>query len=1145
MGKSQSKPNHFFNDEEIKKIVQVYNKDGLDAVFPLIKGKWNNFDNEKVTIAVTGEAGVGKSAFINAMRGLGPNDEGAAEEGSTEQTSEPTPYQHPTLPSVCLWDLPGIGTTRFSACEYLNKVNFNTYDLFVLIAGERFKENDATLAKEIKKMGKEFYFVRSKMDAVEENFSKTGQRDRLEEEFDKIRRYYKNNLEESGLYTSQVFLVSSRYPDRYDFMQFCGCLESELPNNKKNVFVLSLPSLTEALIEKKKQILRAKILLAATVSAGIGAIPIPGLSFACDIGILVVTLLHMRSYLGLDDESLCRLACRVNKPVQELKAEITSPFVFNITSSSVTKLLTSTVSGAAMAADDVILLIPVIGSIIGATVSFTATSFLLNSALDDFTTSSVKVLRKATEDSSEKHYGETQKVIQQRMQSKQQEVDHLKKTIETVKTSAGNEKMEVRKLCDEWADLIHTIGLNVSTVVEKKENDVVSHAEELVKQLEAEVCELKRRNTELMELGKIEDHAHFLQLMTEFLMFTWPYVLNRTKINDAIVHNKEVEPYSETEEHLRVALIGKCGSGRSASGNTLLGREEFKSFIYNSTSTNESKKEKTQFDGTNVTVIDTPGLLDTRLPPEKVKEHLEQCIKISSPGIHAFLLVIQVGCFTIEEKKAVEEIKELYGDTVTKYMIILFTYADNLQGLTIQQYVNGANKDLRSLIELCEGRYHAFNNKNPRNRMQVIELLDKIEQMVKQNGNTCYTLEMYQHAQKAISEKDQEIKRKCEEEHKRKEEAIRKKYEDDFKIKQIEFKKLFEGIKKKEEEIKKKSEEHQEKDELLKKNRIAERKAKEELKKTEEELKVQHDEAKKKDAELKKKYEEEQRQKEEEQRKKYEEEKRKEEIISKTEEEKLEKDLKQKYDEECKRKDTDLRMKFEENNKKEEEKIEKELASKCAEEVKKREEIERAKHLIDNKKALEELKNKLKGELGDKDFEKTFEEQKKKKEEEWLANLSQLLNKNAMEIRKKYDEEKKKGKEERKKAENDRYKVFIKAHEQERKLFEEELKKKNETERRKQNDTRNKRVQEKEAVFIKQQAELRERLENEKKQKENELKQKQEKENKKREEIIGRLKAEYQKKQDETTKLQKEKQKVEEEISKLQQEKQIMEDKIK
>ncbi|KAG2463619.1 interferon-inducible GTPase 5-like [Polypterus senegalus] len=364
MGKYQSKPNRFFNDEEIKMIAQVYNQDGLDAVLPLIKDKCDHLDNEKVTIAVTGESGVGKSAFINAMRGLGPNDEGASKENIKEETSEPTPYQHPTLPSVCLWDLPGIGTTRFSARKYLDKVNFNTYDLFVLITGERFKENDVKLAKEIKKMGKEIYFIRSKMDTVEKKLSKTGQ---------------------------YLWI---------DMTQFCGRLEFELPD-KKNVFVLSQPNLTEAVIEKKKKVLRAKVLLAAVVSGGIGTIPIPGLSVACDIAILVATLLHMRSYLGLDDESLCRLACRVNKPVQELKAEITSPFVLNITPSSVIKLITSTVSGAAMIADEALLLIPVIGSVIGATVSFTATCFLLNSALNDFTKSALNVLKKAIEDNSE------------------------------------------------------------------------------------------------------------------------------------------------------------------------------------------------------------------------------------------------------------------------------------------------------------------------------------------------------------------------------------------------------------------------------------------------------------------------------------------------------------------------------------------------------------------------------------------------------------------------------------------------------------------------------------------------------------------------------------------------------------------------
>uniref|UniRef100_A0A8C4SBS3 IRG-type G domain-containing protein n=1 Tax=Erpetoichthys calabaricus TaxID=27687 RepID=A0A8C4SBS3_ERPCA len=217
---------------DVKKIAEAYNKDGLHAVFPLIKEKCDNMENEKLSIALTGEAGVGKSVFINAMRGLGPNDEGAAKEGSTEQTSEPTPYQHPTLPSVCLWDLPGIGTPAFSAHEYLDKVKFETYDLFILITGDRIKENDVKLAKEIKKMGKEFYFLRSKTDIVEENLPPMRQ---LGEELDKIRIYCKNNLEESGLPTSQVFLVSGKYPDRYDYMQFCDCLESELPDNKNNM----------------------------------------------------------------------------------------------------------------------------------------------------------------------------------------------------------------------------------------------------------------------------------------------------------------------------------------------------------------------------------------------------------------------------------------------------------------------------------------------------------------------------------------------------------------------------------------------------------------------------------------------------------------------------------------------------------------------------------------------------------------------------------------------------------------------------------------------------------------------------------------------------------------------------------------------
>uniref|UniRef100_A0A4W5MDA0 IRG-type G domain-containing protein n=1 Tax=Hucho hucho TaxID=62062 RepID=A0A4W5MDA0_9TELE len=101
-----------------------------------------------LNIAVTGESG----------------GEGAAETGVTETTMKASRYSHPTMPNVYIWDLPGIGTSNFKAQKYLKEVQFETYDSFIVISTNRFKENDIMLAKEIQKMKKMFYFVRSKID---------------------------------------------------------------------------------------------------------------------------------------------------------------------------------------------------------------------------------------------------------------------------------------------------------------------------------------------------------------------------------------------------------------------------------------------------------------------------------------------------------------------------------------------------------------------------------------------------------------------------------------------------------------------------------------------------------------------------------------------------------------------------------------------------------------------------------------------------------------------------------------------------------------------------------------------------------------------------------------------------------------------
>ena len=60
-----------------------------------------------------GISGVGKSSFINAIRGLNADDVGSAAVGLTETTTQITAYTHPDNPHIKFWDLPGVGTDRF------------------------------------------------------------------------------------------------------------------------------------------------------------------------------------------------------------------------------------------------------------------------------------------------------------------------------------------------------------------------------------------------------------------------------------------------------------------------------------------------------------------------------------------------------------------------------------------------------------------------------------------------------------------------------------------------------------------------------------------------------------------------------------------------------------------------------------------------------------------------------------------------------------------------------------------------------------------------------------------------------------------------------------------------------------------------
>ncbi|BFZ20726.1 hypothetical protein BsWGS_23765 [Bradybaena similaris] len=195
--------------------------------------------------------------------------------------------------------------------------------------------------------------------------------------------------------------------------------------------------------------------------------------------------------------------------------------------------------------------------------------------------------------------------------------------------------------------------------------------------------------------------------------------------SNILLRNNTASSVLSEMRQLNFLLLGKTGTGKSPTANSILGRRDFHTRPSNSLVTTEVKCSQGVYKDDVINVIDTPGFSSVnsiREEEEMITENIKKSIGMSPGGIHAFLFVVWLGTrFTEENRDALHLFRVIFGQKFLETNgIIVFTNGDLFlymqeevgHDIRFDEWCRAQKGYLGDLIAECRYRCVLFENRH-------------------------------------------------------------------------------------------------------------------------------------------------------------------------------------------------------------------------------------------------------------------------------------------------------------------------------------------------------------------------------------------------------------------------------------------------